>query len=744
MARSSAAGALATVLLAAVIALLAIVVVRVASHSDAFLLENGVLDDAAYFAKLARSFVEGHGYALDGRNVTNGVQPLWAGVVIALAAVFRDDGNLLRAMIVTGGLAWLTGALLLGGLLRRHGALASLVGGAGMAIAGIQSRLAITGMENGIHGLLVVLALRAAIACAACERGAPAGVRRWLWLGVTAGAMALNRVEYALLCALLVGWAVLHARAVGSTTLRQAGWAVLPPTAFAIAWCALSYWGTGALVPISGTVKAWVDTQAEQRSGGTDGGAWSRFLEIGETFLQHAVQAQILSCVAWALVLGVPLAVVLGVLRGSLVAAALGVGSSAARTHRGGGVESALWHATLVLAGFLVLHTALWSRFLFHHKVYCSWHSPGEVVGIWLLLGLAVSGLSRGILRPLAWALAAVALQPLAWFVPQWWHPGLDPQLQLVAPLSHIGQWLQRHLPAGQRIGAFNGGLIALVADRHAVTNLDGLVNTPQFFRDYYSQQRIAAYLRDQGIGYVADHAFVASLDALRELQSDLVPLLHRPTGPDSFACVLAVAAGVPLPRHPLAALLFRAQVHREFAIVPPGAALPADRQVVASYAIAPSPALFHVVAGAERFAGLAPLDADSAVARRDLRFACGIAVEAVDLPEEPILAGTLAQLAVFVRCERAIPGGVELVWQIGGDGHLAAPASANVVPWREPFLHGSLGAGRTAPAGLTAHCTACVVPPELRGAALPVWLGVRAGDGPPEVVQLGTVAVAF
>lgn len=743
----------ARVVLLAVLGALAAVVWHWSQRSDAAMLCS-VLDDGAYFAKLARNLVHGNGYSLDGIHATNGVQPLWAGVVVVLAWFVADDLLLLRAMVLVGGLCWLSGAAVVARLLRSSGPVPSVAAAIGFALAGIESRRACTGMENGLHGLVLLLALWAAVV-ATKSLGCGRERRAAFWFGCGCAAIALNRVEFGLLVVLLAGaWFVAAGRRLGwPAALRLLPPFGLPLLVGALAWAIPSLITTGAVVPISGTAKAFANTvaAAEAAANGTAVGFIDRWFEIGVQFGMHAVYPQVIGFTTTVLFGAGVFGAFVGwdtLLYCFLGLLALLIGLGLISLWRPAAAGRMLVTPLILLIAFVCVHTALYAAVLGYHAVYSGWHSVGEITCIWLLVGRGLGRL-RGFLRggPQL-ALAAFVVAPLPWLWTTWWSP--TPAADHVK-FSHVidcGHWLQRHLPPGTRVGAANAGLIALVADRLHVTNLDGLVNSPAFFRDYYRQGRTARYLRDEGIGYVGDTYSIAdwrSGKVTRQVGPHRRVLWFRRAAGDNAACVFELDhAPAGALQDPLAEILFRAGFEGSLPVVGdaelPG--LPVDQRVVASFFVPPDGPLRHVVMSADAARAALRLDADSAVTWLQCEPAHGVRLVAVDLPLAPVLTGGGLGVTVFCQIDASLDGPLEVAWRLGGTAPFDAPAEPGVVAVVERLAHGTVGAGPLA-SGRIAHCTVLRLPIDLAAGERRLRFAVRPPGGTWIETVLGTVELA-
>lgn len=133
--------------------------------------------------------------------------------------------------------------------------------------------------------------------------------------------------------------------------------------------------------------------------------------------------------------------------------------------------------------------------------------------------------------RPLLLVVAAAMLADR-------WHLRPEP-LAGQSAMALAGRWLSVALPAGERVGCFNSGLVTFhaavlagAAERRGVVNLDGVVDARAFAA--LRQGRLGAWLDDQGVRFVLDqpvqfardprlphasgHWIAADFDAARDL----------------------------------------------------------------------------------------------------------------------------------------------------------------------------------------------------------------------------------
>lgn len=462
-----------------------------------------VVDDALYYLLPAQHFVAGHGFAFDGIHRSNGVQPLWAMVSVAIAGCSSDWHTAIRLACAISGLSWIGAGLVLFGTCRRQWPGAGLLLLVLWLLASTWRHLGSFGMENGLHGLLFasLLALALRTRAAAEPRVAP-----FARLGLLAGLFGLSRTEAALAApllavAVLIGW-------LGELRPdRRLQWrAALGFTAAAavplVAWYGASLCYFGELLPISGSVKLFYEALWPARFDSLAQSLWWHAGRIFEIAAHGGITA--IERIARGLGAGVDadacrrmLAIVVGA---GAVTAAVRVVLARRRLPAAAAVLA-------VFALFALAHLLLISALLPHFSDYGCWYFGCEVLAAQALMVAALLGL-------LPWqrwrALAGTAPLVLAVLLLAGAGSRLTrrPTVRTDAnAFVTAGRWLQMHVPAPQRIGSLSSGYLGFAAPNHSVVNLDGLINDGHYLRQYLAQDRLADYLHDERIGWFADLA---------------------------------------------------------------------------------------------------------------------------------------------------------------------------------------------------------------------------------------------
>ena len=77
-----------------------IVSVLCAAFLEPLYMVDVVFDDAYYYLQIAYNIAHGAGSTFDGITMTNGYQPLWMAIVVAIEFIFRFDKTLFVTAIV--------------------------------------------------------------------------------------------------------------------------------------------------------------------------------------------------------------------------------------------------------------------------------------------------------------------------------------------------------------------------------------------------------------------------------------------------------------------------------------------------------------------------------------------------------------------------------------------------------------------------------------------------------------------
>lgn len=480
------------------------------------LLQRFLVDDAFYYLALVENALDGKGIVFNTGVPTNGFHPLWALVLTPLVAVLEPLG---RNAPVRGTLALLTvinlaTAVLMYRIGRRleHPA-AGLLAAAVWLLSPFLFRLNLLGLEAPLQVLLVALLVDRWIQAPEMARLAP---RRAAGVGVLLGLVFLARMDGVFVVAAF-GLVVL-ARPLQA--LRETGLgpkvqgtvaglaaAAAGTLAVVVPWLAWSLIRVDRLLPVSG---------AALRALRTDALAVHELVPRALQFLAQGLIDVVFAPPIVAVGLLVALVVYVVPVLAGLVPAEGGLGAvraSTVGTLVGLGGRRRPLVELLDEVGFLVLAAALQMGYVaFRLHAVRPWYLvlPAFVVvlvGSILLVRLA----RRFSVGPRACTAALGALGILlASGIPFVLVPGQGPQEELKqAAVADVDE----QIPEDARLGSFNTGVYQYYTPDRDVVNLDGVMN-PQAF-EARQEDRLEAYIQDQGIDYVLDPN--RSADLLRE-----------------------------------------------------------------------------------------------------------------------------------------------------------------------------------------------------------------------------------
>jgi len=417
-------------------------------------------DDAFYYVKIAHSIGTGHGSSFDGLSTTNGYHPLWMLCMVGI------QGNGLYAPLVASMLlsALVCGATLV--VLQRAVERWAAPGFGALALAVCLTPLLFGAMSNGLETGILLCAIAVFVWCSQrYELLAPgAGARARFGLGLLLGLLFLCRLDSAfvvLAAGVLVLASDLVARLPLSTLVPRLSALVAGVLLLALPFFAWNYASFGHLSPISGVVKS--------------------------TFPALRPDLGLQGDMRIGLVL-----VLLDVLL-ALAVAALDL-------RRGRALAAVVCSPLSILAAGTLGHFAY--AFLYMSWGVYWWHFV--VAGAALALGAAQLCQRLELLRPAARPALRYALPVLVALC------GLGLQAWLVRDkLSRHREWYaaalwaREHTPPDARFAMKDAGLFGYFSQR-SVVNLDGKANSYEYLA-CLGRGEVREYLRDAGVGYVAD-----------------------------------------------------------------------------------------------------------------------------------------------------------------------------------------------------------------------------------------------
>lgn len=487
-------------------------------------------DDPFFFFAVARRLAQEGRLTFDGIHLTNGVQPLWALLLAAVAwllpdSLVEDSWRLMTVFrFVASGVSLLAGYLLFRLGTSAAGPVAGLLALFTWTLSPYIFRRDLMGFETPLYAAVLVLTILA--------------YRRWderpsgVWsfgLGVLLGLTVLSRLNAVFLVPIF-GVAALRPRGgkwpIGEVALIASGTALM-----IVPYLLFNLTVFGHLMPIAGAVKQFEETRLLAAQFG-DGWSLARVWYVLEVFVSTTGRLLLLvirTCLApgamgtylvafrwhvapspWVVLEAIwALAMVAGT---GLVALSLwrsrpAASAEARDPHRGYDFRGLGLLAVFVLADLLI-SSGLYPMYA-PSSGYWWWFVNALVAGV---LGAAVLG-SMAIRRVahanLTGMLAGLLVLALAnaglWtgyriYVST---TGLTPRSHLMANYENV-LWMNDHLPADAVVGAGNAGVAGFFFKGRLI-DLTGPANSFEYL-DHVRRGEIGEYVAAKGITHVLEH----------------------------------------------------------------------------------------------------------------------------------------------------------------------------------------------------------------------------------------------
>ncbi len=343
----------------------------------------------------------------------------------------------------------------------------------------ISGRPALIGLENAITGAVtagLLLAFRGLL-----DR--PRARARWIAVATLLGLLVWARLDCVVPAAVAVlGLAWLAQR---TSAWRTFILSVVLIAALGALLAGFNWWAGGTPTPVSGLVKRLIAARLEP--------AWT------PTVLARAALDS-------ALMLVKTTAASVGVLwpraLSSLVRVAILVLFALL-----------IWRRSLVVRGWvwlwltaLAAHVLAFRLWLSSYYLDTLWYYGPEYVSMCVWIGCACAVATRNVsprLRPSAWpaglTLARVGMAVAMLFYTPTTETASRNRLNAAA-------WLREHVPAADRVAAWNAGELAYFSGRTLI-NLDGLVNDRSYLARLRADLPVEPYLDEQQVTWIADYA---------------------------------------------------------------------------------------------------------------------------------------------------------------------------------------------------------------------------------------------
>jgi hypothetical protein len=483
-------------------------------------------DDAFYYFAVAYNHPDVGFWSFDSIHSTNGVQPLWAWLLTAIAEIMawaglRDPDLFARVIVALSGLLHIGASLQLFRLLSRQVSVA--VGAAAAAAFLLPMGIVwqhVYGMENSLYAFFLVMTLSY---YQFGFRGSESRGRAVV-LGLLFGVTALSRLNAALLAVCAVGALIVAGgRLTIAQRMKYAAIVAAVSAACVIPYVVSNLVSTGHPLPISGAVKGVRTDQLLESNGFT-----SRFSPAYARFVLTTYRAPIRTFVSTRIADGTTLLggrLLLGDRQWTagffgflllLLVLPLAFGAKP-------------WLSAILAAfarlrpfwfvlAFALINAAV-SAALYPHQIRNAmvkwWLVESEVVLIVLsstLVGTAAAYIGTRLVPPrlrlrvaaggliLLVALHGQQLVRFYWdgtFQVRDWNSSWNEESHMAA------EWLRGNVPEDAIVGSWNAGVLGYYAAQR-VTNLDGLINNFELL-PYLRDRNVGAYIAKNNIEYLSD-----------------------------------------------------------------------------------------------------------------------------------------------------------------------------------------------------------------------------------------------
>ncbi|MEQ9643573.1 MAG: glycosyltransferase family 39 protein [Alphaproteobacteria bacterium] len=489
-------------------------------------------DDAFYYFQIAVNFAEHGHWTFDGLHPTNGVQPLWGLILTVVAAGLdlvglHDKYLIARLFVGLAAVANIASAFILFRLLARQVSTGTGIAAAGAFLLPMGIVWQRTwGMESGLYAFMLV----ATVAYYHVSFLQRPDSRRAVLLGLLLGLTALSRLNAGILIpVLLLHLLFFSGNHTFASRLRLAFLAGVLASLVVGLYFAHNWLTTEHLLPVSATAKS-IRSELSALGRDIDGPLtvifWKHVYWGGLEKVLWFVTSRLMDgmWIAGSRLLfygdsGVPLGT-LALYGGAVVILPLCVGQPRQwfrflmnRLRH----VSVFWYV-LVFGAINALTSVMFYPDQLDYAMVKWWLIENEIVLSVLSATIAAAAVAfvgrrfvpvrhQRIVAPIA-IFVMILAQGTFHVKHYWvddrtvydWNPSGNDQWYLAA------QWIEKNIPETELIGAWNAGIIGYFSN-HRVVNLDGLINGFDYL-PYLRDDRIEDYIKDRGIGYIADMHF--------------------------------------------------------------------------------------------------------------------------------------------------------------------------------------------------------------------------------------------
>jgi hypothetical protein len=473
--------------------------------------QGWLVDDTFFYGLIADRFLDGQGMTFDGRESTNGVQPLWQAMIIIGKWTFPSvaSGDI---VLILSWATFLIGAAAVLWFVYGYGRLTTMIVALCLLANPFFHRLVLQGLETPLVLIFLPLTLMLVQHWLGRQGQGRSGVTVALALGLVSAALFLTRTDLFWFPVIIAGVMAMRRRWMdGAVFCCCLAVLVLP-------YLVYNYVSQGSVMPISGRVKLfYLATYFPTLQSYIFSDEWSGvFAAVAKLIgLEYGFKIAGINS-KYAILAVVPLAVILF---------ALGV-LTAYREYRRKGVTS-----FVVFTAGIVLHAAYMQFFYRELRMYTAYYFVPELIWMVIVVGrywsasLALAEVASNIPSSedrrritakavLGCAMAAVALASIhvrtAAPAPFW--------TARLTVAEAIGREIERTPELAQRIGAFWPGALAYFS-KAPIAPLDGIISSQRYFENYVKAGKQLDYALEHGIDNLLVLLMPAEVEAIRSGQ---------------------------------------------------------------------------------------------------------------------------------------------------------------------------------------------------------------------------------
>jgi hypothetical protein len=466
---------------------LGIAAIMPALHPDFTQQRVSISDDGFYSLSVAKNLGTGKGPTIDGKNLTNGFQPLWVFMVAPIFYIFDGDRvTPLRAIYVLSALMFIFSAITLGKIAgnivdQSKSKLAAVLTCALFLSSYHLHLLFFNGLETGLQILLLLLFFNAYLYARES--------RRAVTLGVLGGFLTLCRIDAVMiLIAFVAVEAFFFARSKDSQRLKSTVLSVFLWLVVCSPWFAYNFLYFGSFMPSSGTAQQAVGFYFD-RLKSIMAATFGQFIPLNVIPYPNPLPGQVI-----VTVLGV-VTLILVLCRGEWRLSLVRKYMPALKID-----QSAKLASGASIYALSVVLLAVW----YFSTSFAEWHYNRylALVSLPFLLGLGLflaKWLTKGSFGKASVAILLVIPQFSASFLNI--HLPRNPGFRFIDQVELAREMVP---DAAIPIGAHQSGTLGYFRDN--VVNLDGKVNAEALaYEPFGSEARLWQYLDQKQVDYVID-----------------------------------------------------------------------------------------------------------------------------------------------------------------------------------------------------------------------------------------------